>query len=823
MAGAGVAAPLVGRTREEAALQDALARARGGRGGVLVLSGEAGIGKTALAGWAGAQAARAGMSVALGRASEHDDAPPYLPWIDLLGELLHDETRARALGPLPTPFGAAPVGSAHQLREAVVAALLALAGATPVVLLLDDLHWADDASLALLRALCRAIADVPVLVVGTFRPEATGAGLAALLPQPTREAGARHLPLRRLTRDETAALVAARHPLPPMALADELYARTIGNPFFLLESLRDLRGDDLPERLPETIREVLEARFRRLTPGTLALLEVAALLGDPFDDALAGAALGYAPEDTLRALDEAQAAHLLRAAPGDAATAFAHPLIPHALRERLAPHRRHARHALIAATLRGWRGRDQGAAMLAAHLRAAGQGSAAVPHYLAAARRAVAIFAEREASDYYRAALACVAPDDAAGRARILLDLGWTLRHIDGTAARAGLDEALTAACRAGEEGLIGRAQARFGIVRKFAGEAVAGLALTRQGAERLARGTDDERAEAAGNWHSLALGYAELGRYAEAFAAVERSVDLHRALPAVLLPRWANPTARLRTILNVPLAMLGRPDEARRATALRRMVYYEIHDLKMVAATINDEIRAILLPYALGDWDAIDALLEEQARVCALVAVAVGTVEPPSGRVQACFLRGDWDEATRLLDDDAAWADPLAGHARVRALLRVELQRARGQRPDAAILWPILPDGVATAPGDGDFVTQLASLRLLAALAIDAGAYAQARDLLDAHERWLAWGGVAQGRAAGALARATLARAAGEPAAGRLAAAACDTARADGDHLTLCRALRFAGEVATGGRVLRSCWRAWPWRNDAACPMRPR
>jgi len=596
-----------------------------------------------------------------------------------------------------------------------------------------------------------------------------------------------------------ATLVAAHHPARSAILADELYARTVGNPFFLLESMRDLRGDDLPERLPETIREVLEARFRRLAPGTLALLEVAALLGDPFDDALAGTALGSASEDTLLALDEAQAVHLLRAAPGDELTAFAHPLIPHALRERQAPHRRRARHARIAATLRGRGGGDEGAT-LAYHLRAAGQVAAAAAHYVLAASRAAAVYAELAASDFYRAALACLAPEDAAGRARILLDLGWVLRHIDGVAARAALDEALTEACRAGDEGLIGRAQARFGLVRQFAGEAVAGLTLTRQGAERLERGSDDERAEAAGNWHSLALGYAGIGRYAEAFAAVERSIALHRALPPELLPRWANPTARLRTILNVPLAMLGRPDEARRATALRRAVYYEIHDLKMVAATINDEIRTILLPYDLGCWEEIDALLEEQARVCALLDAAVGTVEPPTGRVQACFLRGAWHEAARLLDDDDAWADPLVGHERVRSLLRAELQLARDECADAAPLWQILPEGVATAPGSGDFATQLATLRLLAALATAAGAYAQSRDLLDAHERWLAWGGVALGRAAGALVRANLARSMGDPVAGRLAGSACVAARADGDRLTLCRALRLAGEVADVG-----------------------
>jgi DNA-binding CsgD family transcriptional regulator len=806
-------APLVGRTRERALLRGGQAAARAGRGGIVLIGGEAGIGKTALAEWLLAEAAEQGALPLVGRCYDLAEAPPYGPWLDLLGRLRRAAPDTPELAALPTPFGDAVATSAHEVHRGVVDALLAHAARVPLALLLDDLHWADEASLALLRALGQAVAGAPLLVLGTYRPEDRSPGLGDLLPRLTREAGAGRLALARLTPADTAALVAARFPArlgsPPPDLAAALHARSDGNPFFLLEMLRDLDDDALvgdtggtSDRLPETIREVLEARLRRLTPPTQGFLEVAALLGERADPALAGEVLGLSPDATGDCIEEALAAHLLREGPGDGRAGFAHPLIPAALRARQSAHRRRARHARLAAALRPRHAADpdRWTADLARHLRAAGRGAEAAPYFVAAAGSAAAVHAERAAADYSRAALDGLPPGDATGRAGLLLELGWVLRHVDGAGALAALDDALDAACQAGDVGLIGRAQSRLGLLRIFAGDFAGGLALTRRGAEGLALGTPEERREAAGNWHSLAMWYAVVGRYRDARAAVDRSVALHGALPPALVPPWATPPDRLANILNFARAMLGRPDEARATTARRRAVYYAARDLKMVAATIDEEIRYVLLPYDPGDREAVAALLDERARACAVTRAAIGTVEPPRAEVAVRLLQGRWDEAARLLDAREEWADPLLVHAQVRAVLRAELWLARGDRAGAtAALRVPLPAGPATAPGDGDFPAQLAALRLGATLAREDGDLDRARAFLTAHDRWLAWSGATLGRAEGALGWAAHYRAACDAALAREhAARALAHASEPRQPLALLAAHRLLGELAT-------------------------
>jgi len=187
----------------------------------VLIGGEAGIGKTVLAEWLLAEAAAQGALPLVGRCYDLAEAPPYGPWLDLVARLRRAAPDAPDLAALPAPFGDAVATSAHHVHRGVVAALLARAARQPLALLLDDLHWADEASLALLRALGQAVAGAPLLVLGTYRPEDLSPGLAALLPRLTREAGAGRLALARLTPADTAALVAAPRPAwgrPPPAL-----------------------------------------------------------------------------------------------------------------------------------------------------------------------------------------------------------------------------------------------------------------------------------------------------------------------------------------------------------------------------------------------------------------------------------------------------------------------------------------------------------------------------------------------------------------------------------------------------------------------------
>lgn len=239
---------LVGREREMATLRDALAAALAGHGALVLIGGEAGIGKTALAEALSAEAQGQGALILVGRCYDLAETPPYGPWAEALAPYPAD------LPPLPAMLTRADQGVAvtsqavlfRQVREA----LAALAARRPLLLFLDDLHWADPASLDLLRHLARGLATLPVLLLATYRAEELTRQhpLYTLLPRLVREAHADRLDLRPLGEDDVRALVGGRYPLSPADVARlvaHLQAHAEGNPFYLGELVRALEEGGL--------------------------------------------------------------------------------------------------------------------------------------------------------------------------------------------------------------------------------------------------------------------------------------------------------------------------------------------------------------------------------------------------------------------------------------------------------------------------------------------------------------------------------------------------------------------------------------------------
>ena len=242
--------PLVGRERELAALREHLASAMAGHGSLVLIGGEAGIGKSSLAGVVVAEAMGQGALALVGRCYDLSETPPYGPWHDLFAHAPF------AACPVPPPLG--PLADGERARPTGQAALLGrmrdfLVAATsrqPLVLVLDDLHWADPASLELLRLLARDLAPLPALLVAIYRTEELTRHhpLFPLLPVLIREAAARHLDLRALDDDAIRAWLRARYRLadPHAArLVAYLRARAEGNPFFAGELLRALEETGL--------------------------------------------------------------------------------------------------------------------------------------------------------------------------------------------------------------------------------------------------------------------------------------------------------------------------------------------------------------------------------------------------------------------------------------------------------------------------------------------------------------------------------------------------------------------------------------------------
>jgi len=414
------AAPaLVGRERELAALRDALARAFAGRGSLVLIGGEAGLGKTALAEVLLGEAASQGALVLVGHCYDLSETPPYGPWIEALDRAPHGDRL-----PAPPDLAGGDVTSQTALFAGVRDHLAALAARRPVVLLLDDLHWADPASLDLLRFVGRRLTDIPLLLLATYRADEVTPRhpLYSLLPLLVREGRAARLALRPLDLPGVAALVAARYALTDAdaaRLVAYLDRRAEGNPFFVGELLRALEesgllgppgpdahrwalGDLAGARLPSLVRQVIDGRAARLGEGARGLLTVAAAIGQAVQLPVWATVTGVGEAVLLSAVEAALEARLLAATGDGGGARFAHALVREALYEALPPPRRPALHRRITEALAAAPQPDPDA--VAYHFRQAGD-PRAWAWLVGAAARARARYAPQSAVEHATRAL----------------------------------------------------------------------------------------------------------------------------------------------------------------------------------------------------------------------------------------------------------------------------------------------------------------------------------------------------------------------------------------------------------------------------------
>jgi predicted ATPase len=446
--------PLVGRDREQAVLRERLAAALAGRGGLVLIGGEAGIGKTALAEALLAEAAEQGALVLTGRCYDLSETPPYGPWAEAFARLPVDLDGSHL--PAPLGQGARPASQAALFAQA--RDCLAAAARRPLVLLLDDLHWADPASLELLRYLARQAATLPLLLVASYRPEdvARGHPLYALLPALVRESRPTRLDLPRLTDEAVWALVAARHPLPEAGaarLVGWLQGRAEGNPSYLGELLRALAeegllrpadgawtlGDLSHVRVPPLLRQVIEGRLARLGEEARGLLAIGAVLGQEVPLALWAAVAGAEEEALLDLVERGGAARVLAETPEGTHARFVHALIRETLYEGTPPSRRRGWHRRVAEALAGVPAPDPDA--VAYHFRLAGDGRTGA-WLIAAGERAQRAYAYRTAAARYEAALALAGGGDPEARGWLLLRLAPVRYYDDPRGGLGHLQEA---------------------------------------------------------------------------------------------------------------------------------------------------------------------------------------------------------------------------------------------------------------------------------------------------------------------------------------------------------------------------------------------
>jgi DNA-binding CsgD family transcriptional regulator len=551
----------VGRERELAALDELLAQARAGVGGVVCAAGEAGVGKSRLAAEAVARATAQGFAVLQANCFEPDHALPYAALIDLLrtdvGPLAPSAAQDR-LGPLAPhligllpeyaallpqlapPAVLAPQDERQRIAQAFIQFFAHRATAGPLLVVVEDLHWGDEASLAVLLALARRLRPWPLLLMVTLRSEEADTNLAAWLVALDRERLALRLQLRRLDYEQADAMLRAifqqRWPIRGDFLS-ALYRLTEGNPFFIEEVLTTLiaHGDiylaaghwerkPLAElQIPPSVQAAVQVRVTSLDPLTRQLARLAAIIGRRFDFELLRRLTDNTEADLLGQIKALLAAQLVVEDAPDQ-FAFRHALTRAALYADLLGRERRALHERVAAALqalaneRGPEFAERWAADLAGHWFAAGSWEQATHYGKRAAERAQRLHAPAAAVEQLTLVIEATRHLGKPPPAELCRARGHAHEILgDAEAALADYQAALAQAEAAGDR--REQWQTLLAIGFYYAAHDATTMGAYLRAALDLARTLDDSRAlgqslNRYGNWHLFleqpgeALGY---------------------------------------------------------------------------------------------------------------------------------------------------------------------------------------------------------------------------------------------------------------------------------------------------------------------------
>lgn len=727
-----LAARLVARAWEQAWMHALLRMPQHGRGGFALVEGEAGIGKSALLAAMLVNARGRGWDVRVAVGDELDRRRPFA----LIGAALDlVDTEAPAVGAGGTgvirPYAEAGVA------ETLVARAVGLAAQRPLVLALEDVHWADPASLEVLGRLARRLADVPILVIATARPIPRSTALARLLGEAV--AHDRRLELGALSSGDVAALVGAAVQGAPGERLLAQSAAAGGNPFLILELVAALERADALIRtggvveadsvvLPRGYAAAVAARLLAVALDVRDVLRVAAILGRTFAVADLARVLACPVAQLLGGLRSAQAAGLIEE--HESGFAFRHDLIRAALVEELAPTVRRALHLDVARALTAVDGLP---GRVAEHLaRGAEPGDREAIGKLAAYAQTLAVTAPEDAAGLLELAMDLAGPADpqwpvlAADRA---VTLWWSGRWDEserlaqaslnagahGQAAERAvltrahalqvlgrLPEALGVArlgARAARPGVRAHALALAAFSQLFLGDRPQAIAEAEQ-ARREAAEVGDVIADCFA-LHVLILGYGLAGQFAHAVELAEESERLADDERSGTGHRFAAHVIRSGFLIH-----LDRLAEADQVLAEGRLLAERLGDRQILP--FFNTTRAFVC-YAAGDWLAADH--EGQVGLAAARAMGAGFLHG-SLSLQALLAmhRGDLDAARRALTEaeEAGGLGGAAPFSEFAALATALLHEAQGH-PDLALSVLAQAWDTATARGSAADLPALA------------------------------------------------------------------------------------------------------------------
>jgi transcriptional regulator with XRE-family HTH domain/tetratricopeptide (TPR) repeat protein len=705
----------VDREEELDVLREAWSSTKAGRRVLSLIAGEPGIGKTALTAELARLVHADGGLVLYGRWDEHVLAP-----YQAFREALNDYARAcpdavlrrdlaglaeeiarlcpepaHRVGASAAPPQAAAEAERFRLFESLDTWLGRVAARHPVLLVLDDLQWADQPSLFLLPYLMRARRSTPLLTVAMYRnvgPERSE--FSAALPALTRDIDCRRLPLRGLEHQAVTALLedAVGRPFGEResVMVAELEWETEGNPFFLLEMARHLseigafdrdvvRLGETPAEIPQSVRDMVRSRLRRLSDGCVETLAIASLIGERFDAALLASAASLADAPTAGLLEEAARAGLIAEIDDEPDYwRFSHSLTRRVTSEELSRGHRALLHQRIGETLKSRP--DVSPAELAHHFgAAASKGSAqqAVRYGCLAGKRALAEAAAEVAVRHFKKALELLdrfGPENEALRCEVLLDLA-------GAHDRAGeypsrderFAEAADTARRLGSGALFARAALGYGgILPAAARPDLRAQALLEEALKLLDEEDDGARATVLArlaHWLHNVRPYPERLELSDRSVAMARGTGDRRTLATVLVHRcWAldgpddvGDTLQVADEILQIGAELNDPELTLEALRIRLAAQFEsgehsaavrtAHDMKMLAEAVRhpEFIRLAAM------WDIVIVNLEGRFKEAEELTGELGRRLDQIGHSQAQLISVAQSASWRRLQGHAA------------------------------------------------------------------------------------------------------------------------------------------------------------------------
>ncbi len=558
----------VGRETERGVIRAAIDRALGGHGSLVMLGGGPGVGKTRLATEMAVYGSQVGFRCSVGHCYERDEPFAYLPFVEIIESNLAqaaslDDYRRQMGGnaaelaqiapsllrifpDISKPMELPPAQQRRYLFQSVSEALGRAARTRSYFYILEDLHWADESTLALLIHLANRVAQLPLVIIGTYRDSENNPALARTLEELIR-LGIRPLKLVGLSKDAVARMLYGLSQQAPESLVSLIFEESQGNPFFVEEVYRhlledgkvfdaagqfrtDIKIDEID--VPENVRLVINRRLGRLDENEKRVLAAAAVIGRSFSFQLLTATSQIDVDELFTVIEKAQQMGIIvpsSEGPEQPFT-FAHELVRQTLLAGISAPRRQKLHASVADGIERLypRAVNERSGEIANHLLKAASfaDDRRLVHYLTlAGKNALEAAAFEEAQRNFQSALSHQRTVDPRGRAELLANLATAERGLERwDAALANLGEALEIYLRLGDREMIGRSFTESADALIFAGRIQQGIEMARRGLAYLEGDVSVDRVRLLA---SLGHAYAAVASHELADEAMREALDL--------------------------------------------------------------------------------------------------------------------------------------------------------------------------------------------------------------------------------------------------------------------------------------------------------